>query len=189
MAYPEIQIIDNANLQKIVDIINGMIAEQEDKTINALSIAKGYTDTKVSEINVSEALKVDEAPIYDASGAKPVIRYKQSGVDKTTDNLKTWFFYYVAAEDKAYQTLFIDGEELTIKVANEINFDDYVKKTDVVSTYTGTELEKDKIPNLSALDDLKNMVNPSLSEQFVSQAIYDALPDTKLTDGIKYYID
>ena len=149
MEIPILKSPNTDNLQRMVNIINGMIAVQENKTIEALAEAKEYADEAMKKVNVSEAKVVDEMPVYNDG----TIEYKQAGESKTTTNLKTWFFF-TDADDKVNQTIYIDGQWLSIKVANEIDFDDYLKIADIVSDYTGEELDKTKVPNLAALDAL-----------------------------------
>ena len=64
-----------------------------------------------------------------------------------------------------YSTIWIEGHEFTDTVAS-VNFSDYVSKTnDVVSTYTGSEADKTKIPDLASMDALKAIVDTDLDEK------------------------
>ena len=104
MEIPILKSPNTDNLQRMVNIINGMIAVQENKTIEALAEAKEYADEAMKKVNVSEAKVVDEMPVYNSGE----IEYKQAGESKTTTNLKTWFFF-TGADDKVNQTIYIDG--------------------------------------------------------------------------------
>lgn len=109
---------------------------------SVLQDSKAYTDTQISKINSMDAYAVDEKPTY--SGG--IITYKKNGETLTTENSDIWFYYTV--NDMNYQTLFIDGVEFTISVDGDINFKDFVSKSnDLTSTYTGEEADKTKSNN------------------------------------------
>lgn len=150
----KIKLPDSTNLTKIVSVITGMIATQDSKCISALAQAKSYTDSEVQKINVSDAKVVDAMPTY----SDGTITYVQSGVSKTTTNLKTWF-WFTDASDKINQTIYVDGQWLTIKVANDVDFSDYAKVENIVSTYTGTEVleELTKIASIGAVKALDTL--------------------------------
>ncbi len=210
MANERIKLPFKENLTRIINIVLGIFASQDGKINQTLEDAKQYTDEEIEKLNISDAIIVDDKPVYDDSGAVPVVNYIKNGVPKTTENIKTWFFYYVAAENKHYQTLFINGEEMTLAVNNTIIFDDYVQKTDIVdnlvstdidkplSANQGKELEDNKLDNTTDVANAEKYLSVSgtgkivfrdLPEKFVTKDEYEALPATKLTDGIKYYVD
>ena len=90
-----------------------------------------WSSEKISKINVTDAKKVDEKPTYSAG----TITYVKNGTSYTTTNDKQWFYYL---ENEALkQTIFIDGEELTLGNAN-IDLDDYIEKNDIVTTFDNT---------------------------------------------------
>lgn len=139
-----------------------------------LADAKAYTDEIAAALDKKKAEIVDEEPIYDASGEKPIITYKQNGETKTTDDVDMWFYY--TADGKTTQVIWINGVELKLAVDNAADFSDLVSKSkDVVSTYTGEELDKTKIPDLAALDALKALVDNELSNKVNTDDIVDNL--------------
>ena len=93
-----------------------------------------------------------------------IITYYQGGVEKTiTSDNKTKFYYTSGGEN--YSTIWIEDTEFTDTVAS-VNFSDYVSKTnDVVSTYTSSDADKTKIPNIGAMDALKALVDTELDEK------------------------
>ena len=57
-----------------------------------------------------------------------------------------------------------------------VDLTDYVSKSkDVVSTYTGTEVDKNKVVDIAALDALKTLINTDLSKKVNATDIVDAL--------------
>ena len=92
---------------------------------------KTWSSEKISKINVKDAKKVDSKPTYSAG----TITYVKDGISYTTTNDKQWFYYFENGGLK--QTVFIDGEELTIDGAS-VDFDEYVKKTSIAETIDST---------------------------------------------------
>ena len=99
-------------------------ASIDDKVISS---RKTWSSERISKINISDAKKVDTKPTY-ADGS---ITYIKDGVSYTTTNNKQWFYYL--DNDSLKQTIFIDGEELTIDGAGA-EFDEYVKKNSITDT-------------------------------------------------------
>lgn len=94
---------------------------------NIISSGKTWSSEKISKINVSDAKKVDSKPTY----SDGTITYVKDGTSYTTTNSKQWFYYLENGSLK--QTIFIDGEELTIDGAS-VNFSEYIKKTSIATT-------------------------------------------------------
>ena len=137
---------------------------------NVLSEAKQYTDEEILKINNAEAIAVDSKPTF----ADGTITYTKNGVEKTTTNANTWFYYTV--DTKSYQTIWVDSTEFTVEINGTIDFVDYVNKTtDVVSTYTGEEVDKTKIPDLAAIDALYDLVKTALGNKVNTVDIVDDL--------------
>jgi hypothetical protein len=139
---------------------------------NLLNEAKAYTDQAVEESIVAGAYVCDEKPEYDADN--DTVIYKQDGVTKTTTQTDARFYYHDSNDD-SYCTSWINDIEFTFSVA-EVQFEDYVKVENVVSNYTGQELDKTKIPNLAALDALVTLVRTTY--------LSDVLHETDVIDNL-----
>ena len=139
-------------------------------TSQTLKDAKDYTDNQIATISHADAIQCDEKP----SLSGDTVTYKKSGATQTTTNLNTWF-YYQDAEGNWQQTIFIDSVEVTIAMTG-VDLTDYVSKSkDVASTYTGTEVDKNKVVDIAALDALKTLINTDLSKKVNTTDIVDAL--------------
>lgn len=137
---------------------------------SVLQDSKAYTDIQISKINSMDAYAVDEKPAY--SGG--IITYKKNGETLTTENSDIWFYYTV--NDMNYQTLFIDGVEFTISVDGDINFKDFVSKSnDLTSTYTGEEVDKTKVTTIGALDALYTIISTAIGKKVNTVDIVDNL--------------
>lgn len=102
---------------------------------NVISKTKTWSSDKISKINVTEAKKVDSKPTY----ADGTITYVKDGTSYTTTNDKQWFYYL--DNDSVKQTIFIDGEELTIYSAS-VDFSEYIKKDSILSVIQDTDNSK-----------------------------------------------
>ena len=139
-------------------------------TSQTLKDAKDYTDKQIAAISHADAIQCDEKPSLSGN----TVTYKKGGATETTTNLNTWF-YYQDAEGNWQQTIFIDSVEVTIAMTG-VDLTDYVSKSkDVVSTYTGTEVDKNKVVDIAALDALKTLINTDLSKKVNTTDIVDAL--------------
>ena len=139
-------------------------------TSQTLKDAKDYTDKQIAAISHADAISCDEKPSLSGN----TVTYKKGGTTETTTNLNTWF-YYQDAEGNWQQTIFIDSVEVTIAMTG-VDLTDYVSKSkDVVSTYTGTEVDKNKVVDIAALDALKALINTDLSKKVNTTDIVDAL--------------
>ena len=142
-------------------------------TSQTLKDAKDYTDKQIDAISPADAIQCDEKPVLGTDE----VTYKKGGVTETTKNLNTWF-YYQDAEGNWQQTIFIDGVEITIAMTG-VDLTNYVSKTnDVASTYTGAEVDKDKVVDIAALDALKALINTDLDKKVNITDIVDALTST-----------
>jgi hypothetical protein len=143
------------------------------KSIDASDVlqdAKDYTDEKIAKMTHMGAISVDAKPTY----ADGTITYVKGGETKTTTNTETWFYYTV--NGTAYQTIWIDSVEFTVTVSGSVDFDDFVSKTnDVTSTYTGKNADKTKIPNIGALDDLYTLLSNVIGTKVNTSDIVDSL--------------
>jgi len=135
--------------------VNGSV---DKKVASCLSDSKDYTDTSIQNAIRQTAIVCDAKPILSGT----TITYYQGGVEKTiTSDNKTKFYYTTAGVN--YSTIWIENTEFTDTVAS-VNFSDYVSKTnDVVNTYTGSDADKTKIPNIGAMDALKTLVDTDLN--------------------------
>ncbi len=137
--------------------VNGSV---DKKVATCLTDSKSYTDTSIQNAIRQTAIVCDSKPTLSGT----TITYYQGGVEKTiTSDNKTKFYYTSGGEN--YSTIWIEDTEFTDTVAS-VNFSDYVSKTnDVVSTYTSSDADKTKIPNVGAMDALKSLVDTKLDEK------------------------
>lgn len=137
--------------------VNGSV---DKKVATCLSDSKSYTDTSIQNAIKQTAIVCDAKPILSGT----TITYYQDGVEKTiTSDNKTKFYYTTSGTN--FSTIFIEGTEFTDTVAS-VDFADYVSKTnDVISTYTGSEADKTKIPNIASIDVLKALVDTDLGDK------------------------
>lgn len=134
--------------------VNGSV---DKKVATCLSDSKSYTDTSIQNAIRQTAIVCDAKPTLNGN----IITYYQGGVEKTiTSDNKTKFYYTNSGVN--YSTIWIEGTEFTDTVAS-VNFSGYVsKENDVISTYTGSEADKTKIPDIASLDALKALVDDDL---------------------------
>lgn len=137
--------------------VNGSV---DKKVASCLTDSKSYTDTSIQNAIKQTAIVCDAKPTISGT----TITYYQSGVEKTiTSDNKTKFYYTTAGVN--YSTIWIENTEFTDTLAS-VDFSDYVSKTnDVTSTYTGSDADKTKIPNVGAMDALKTLVDTELDEK------------------------
>lgn len=137
---------------------------------SVLQDSKAYTDAQISKINSMDAYAVDEKPTY----SNGTITYKKNGETLTTENSDIWFYY--AVDNMNYQTLFIDGVEFTISVDGDVDFKDFVSKSnDLTSTYTGEEADKTKVTTIGALDALYTIISAAIGKKVNTVDIVDNL--------------
>jgi hypothetical protein len=138
--------------------VNGSV---DKKVATCLSDSKDYTDVSIQNAIRQTAIVCDAKPTISGT----TITYYQDGVEKTiTSDNKTKFYYTTAGVN--YSTIWIENTEFTDTVAS-VNFSDYVSKTnDVTSTYSGSDADKTKIPNIGAMDALKTLVDTELADKF-----------------------
>lgn len=137
--------------------VNGSV---DKKVATCLTDSKSYTDTSIQNAIRQTAIVCDAKPTLSGT----TITYYQGGVEKTiTSDNKTKFYY--TDNNVNYSTIWIENTEFTDTVAS-VNFSDYVSKTnDVTSTYSGSDADKTKIPNIGAMDALKTLVDTELDEK------------------------
>ena len=101
-------------------------------------VNKAYLEDRISKINVQHAVKVDELPICTDNGdGTYTVTYVKDGSTETTTDTSQWF-YYLDDNGNLKQTIFLEGEELTIDGA-EIALDDYVGKEAFENTISELE--------------------------------------------------
>ena len=133
---------------------------------------KAYTDEEILKAIQVGAYVCDEKPLYDAEN--DTVIYKQNGEIKTTTNTSARFYYTIPGEGNFF-TSWIEDTEFTSTV-DAVNFDDYVNKnTDVTDTYAEDLLDKTKIPNVQALDDLVAIIKTALALKVNTADIVDNL--------------
>lgn len=158
---------DDTNISDRIDTVETGIARLNgDATVNGsvdkkvascLSDSKSYTDTSVQNAIRQTAIACDAKPTISGT----TITYVVDGVTRsiTSDN-KTKFYYTAGGTN--YSTIWIEDKEFTDTVAS-VDFTDYVSKAnDLISTYTGSEADKTKVPTVASLDALKSLVDSDI---------------------------
>jgi hypothetical protein len=162
--------------EDMLAIINGdsSVAGSIKKSASTtLKDAKNYTDQKIAEMASEQAIVCDEKPTY----LDGITTYLKDGQPLTTEEENIWFYY--EADGQLKQTIWINGEEITIVSAGGVNFQDFVSKTtDVVSTYDGTEADTDKIPDVAALQSLQQLIQVELDKKIDTDDIYDGVDNS-----------
>ena len=153
-----------------------------------LNAAKTYTDQEIAGAVQDDAYICDSKPVctYDAGTGTYSVIYFQNHVAKTTSQTDARFYYL--DNDKPYCTSwFITGDsavdpvEFTYLLSTP-DFNDYVNKnTDITSTYAADMPDKDKVPNVAALDALMALVNTALGLKVNTADIVDALTSQDAT--------
>lgn len=175
-------------LEKITKNENDIAILNGDKTVNGsvskkiascLSDSKLYTDQKIAEMASEQAIVADEKPSY----SNGITTYIKDGIPETTDEENIWFYY--EEDGKLMQTIFINGENITIVSAGSVNFQDFVSKTnDVVSNYTGDEADVSKVPNLGAMKELEIKLQTDIDDKISGDEIYDGVDSTSTTSAL-----
>ena len=135
-----------------IETLNGdeSVSGSVKESVNAcLNDSKTYTDEQIALLDKKLAIACDEKPTY----ADGTVTYIKNGVTETTQE-EVWFYYM--SDGKMYQTIWVDNAEFTIESAGGVDFAEFVSKlTDIVSTYTGAEVDTNKIPDLASLHALE----------------------------------
>lgn len=162
--------------EEAIAIINGdstVSGSIKRSAFNTLKDSKAYTDQKIAEMASEQAIVADEIPQY----SNGITTYIKGGEVLTTDEENIWFYY--EQDGKLMQTIFINGENITIVSAGSVNFQDFVSKTnDVVSTYDGNEADTSKIGDLGALQALETKLQTNIDTKITGGIVVDNLEDT-----------
>lgn len=168
-----VTVVENA-----IDILNGddsVVGSVAKAVLDAVVESKEYTDEQIASLGETDAILCDAQPTYNPSTNK--ITYVKDGTETTIDASMIWFYFMESNQLK--QSILINGQWTTIVSAGGVNFADFVSKSkDVVSTYTGTEVITDKIPNVAALQALQNIIDEALSTKVNTADIIDGLTST-----------
>lgn len=166
-----------------------------------ISKGKTWSSEKISNINIKDAKKVDSKPTCTSNGdGTYTITYIKDGVTSTTTDDNQWFYYLV--DDVLYQTIFIEGDEMTIQ-GSGADFDEYVKKTDITTTInsssTDTQVPSAKavydnvqykyLPTLHNVDVLDYIVNNINKEGFYTFYVADDCTNTPRGHWTRMFVD
>jgi len=163
----------NEDLLAIINGDSSVAGSIKKSASTTLKDAKNYTDQKIAEMASEQAIVCDEKPTY----LDGITTYLKDGQPLTTEEENIWFYY--EADGQLKQTIWINGEEITIVSAGGVNFQDFVSKTtDVVSTYDGTEADTDKIPDVAALQSLQQLIQVELDKKIDTDDIYDGVDNS-----------
>ena len=142
----------------------------DSKVASCLQNSKSYTDGRIQDAIHQTAIVCDDKPTISGD----TITYYQNGEEKTTTSDNRTKFYYTSSGTN-YSTIWIEGTEFTDTLAS-VDFTDYVSKAnDLVSTYTGDEADKTKVPTLASMDALKAIVDGDLDDKFDTADIEDSV--------------
>ena len=146
--------------------------------------SKDYTDQQIAQFSKPSAYFCDAKPTcsYDSGSDQYIVVYYQNSQVHTTADISSRFYYYDANNDAYCTSWFLTEDsgvttavEMTYAVA-DVDFSDYVSKTnDVISTYTTSIVDKDKIPDIAALDALYALVVAALTLKTNNADIVDNL--------------
>lgn len=146
--------------------------------LDALLASKDYTDEQIEALGETSAILCDGLPIYNTSTNE--ITYTKDGTPITIDADMIWFYYIDGNHLK--QSILISEEWTTIVSAGGVDFGDLVSKSkDVISTYTGSELVTDKIPDIAALQAMQAIIQTLLDDKVSTSDIEDSLTSTSTT--------
>jgi hypothetical protein len=159
--------------ENAITVLNGndtVTGSVDNKVASCLSDSKDYTDLQVHNAIRQTAIVCDAKPTISGD----TITYYQYGNEYTiTSDNKTKFYYTSSGVN--YTTIWIEGREFTDTIAS-VDFSDYVSKAnDVVSTYTGSEADKTKVPTLASMDALKSIVDTDLAAKFDTSDIQSTI--------------
>jgi hypothetical protein len=141
--------------------------------VNTLNSSKSYTDQEILKVNTASALVVDAKPTYDSSTNTVV--YYQGGQVHVSDKPETRFYYTDSVSGDSFCVSWIDGVEFEYNVAS-VDYDDFLSRTnDVVSTYTTTMVDKDKIPDIASMDAMYALIATALGLKVNTADIVDTL--------------
>lgn len=159
--------------EESIDVLNAgstTPGSVDSKVASCLQNSKSYTDGRIQDAIHQTAIVCDEKPTISGD----TITYYQNGEEKTTTSDNRTKFYYTSSGTN-YSTIWIEGTEFTDTLAS-VDFTDYVSKTyDTVSTYTGDEVDKTKVPTLASMDALKAIVDGDLDDKFDTADIEDSV--------------
>lgn len=149
--------------EESIDVLNAgstTPGSVDSKVASCLQNSKSYTDGRIQDAIHQTAIVCDEKPTISGD----TITYYQNGEEFTTTSDNRTKFYYTSSGTN-YSTIWIEGTEFTDTLAS-VDFTDYVSKTyDTVSTYTGDEADKTKVPTLASMDALKALVDADLDDK------------------------
>lgn len=125
---------------------------------NVISPSSGWSSKKVMDklASVKNIIRVDEKPTL----ADGTITYVKDGTSYTTTDQEAWFYY--VADDELYKTIFIDDVEFT-KPDSSVSFDDFIEKTDIVTTIDETVTNAQVVGALTIKEELKTLSNNMVS--------------------------
>ena len=160
------------------DETNGSV---DKKVKGGVTEAKTYTDEQIDLLRTTTAIQCDSKPTYNPVTNK--ITYVKNGTSTTIDADMIWFYYIQSG--KLMQSILINGSWLTIVSAGDVNFSEYVNKNnDVVSTFTGDEVDTSKIPDLAAMKALMLIIQNLLDAKMDADNVEDSLTSTSTTKAL-----
>lgn len=170
--------------ENAIEVLNGddeTTGSVSKKVKTGVTEAKDYTDEQISLLRSSTAIQCDAKPTYNSSTNK--ITYVKNGQSYTIDADMIWFYYIQSG--KLMQSILINGSWLTIVSAGDVNFTEYVNKNnDVVSTFTGDEVDTSKIPDLAAMKALMTILQDLIDTKMDADNIEDSLTSTSTTKAL-----
>lgn len=171
--------------------IEEIVSQRTDIDDTITSIDKTFSSDRIMKIinSVSSVHKVDEKPTCVKNGdGTYTTTYIKDGETKTTNDT-AWYYYL--ADNILYQTIFIDGDELTIKNSNltelisisETTHHWLIDGEDTGISANAETLEPSK--NNSTVDYRLDIINSDGTKKFTTDNLRGA--DGVLLDNIGYF--
>ena len=171
--------------------IEDIVAQKTDIDDTITSTDKTFSSDRIMKIinSVSNVYKVDEKPscVKNEDGTHTTT-YVKDGETKTTNDT-AWYYYL--ADNILYQTIFIDGDELTIKNSNLselIKINETTHNWEIDGEDTGISANAETLePNVdnSTTDYRLDIINSDGTKKFTTDNLKGA--DGVLLDNVGYY--
>lgn len=171
--------------------IEEVVAQKTDIDDTITSTDKTFSSDRIMKIinSVSSVYKVDEKPIcVDNGDGTHTTTYVKDGETKTTND--TAWYYYVL-DNILYQTIFIEGDELTIRnssLSELIRINETTHNWEIDGEDTGISANPETLePNInnSTTDYRLDIINNDGTKKFTTDNLKGA--DGVLLDNIGYY--
>lgn len=171
--------------------IEEVVAQKTDIDDTTTSTDKTFSSDRIMKIinSVSNVYKVDEKPVcVDNGDGTHTTTYIKDGETKTTNDT-AWYYYIV--DTILYQTIFIEGDELTIRnssLSELIRINETTHHWEIDGEDTGINASPETLqPNIdnSTTDYRLDIMNSDGTKKFTTDNLKGA--DGVLLDNVGYY--